>query len=155
MRPAALVTTTAALLLLGGGAPHARPPRPPGPLGLGLGMSLDAARRHLAGLKARISLHADDKPFRGESVKLRAELPAPAAARRLTLYFVKQRLWQIKLRSLTEGLRRSVEAPLGRPEREAAAVRHGQIAFGQPATCGAGQSPRRLLAGEAFLAAAS
>lgn len=104
------------VLALGTVTVRAEVRRLPKPLGIVLGMTVGEATQLLAKQSARLRTHADDKPFPGESQKVRARLPEGAEARKLTLYFVKQRLWQIKVRHPSAVLRKSIEAGLGTPD---------------------------------------
>lgn len=79
-------------------------------------MRLEQAREALTARGCSVKIHDDDKPVRGASHKLRAAC-AGQPVERVTLYFVEERLWQIKLRP-GAAARALVEAGLGAPDAE-------------------------------------
>jgi len=79
-------------------------------------MRLEQAREVLTARGCSVKVHDDDKPVRGASHKLRGSCTGQPVER-ITLYFVEERLWQIKLRP-GAAARPLVEAELGAPDAE-------------------------------------
>ena len=82
---------------------------------LTIGMKLADARAALAAHKTPFRERDDDKPVRHRSSKIKAKYPAGARAKKVTLYFLDKRLWQIKLRP-GEKLCKELGRSLGKPD---------------------------------------
>jgi hypothetical protein len=95
----------------------AGPGQLPQPLGLKIGMTPSEADVLLVGMKSSLKVRSDDKPVAGKSLKGRASFPDGAMLETATLYFVGQRLWQIKLRPGRQ-IRKEIEPQLGKADAQ-------------------------------------
>ena len=89
----------------------------PQPLGLKIGMTPSEADVLLLRMKASLKVRSDDKPIAGDSLKGRATFPEGGMLEKATLYFVGQRLWQMKLRPGKQ-IRKQIEPHLGKPDAQ-------------------------------------